>query len=521
MVTQNASGWPKKITVDRKIVNLLSRSLYADFPRAIREAVSNSYDGDATVVKITVDRENSKVVIEDNGNGISLEQFDNYLSIAREKQAEFTEKFSRKRIGKFGIGFLAGFPFCMALEITSKREGADVGFTATIPTKRFAEGVGVQEDVSSIPVDGVNEPYLGKMHEHYTRIRMLGLTNTAEAFFEGHPKAKQFSIESWDGMARLKWQLCETLPLDYKNKSSDLASRLGTEPIGMSVFLNGEQLFRNELGGYVVASSEQTYIKLGNLEFKYAIATDWKIVHPLEARGLKIRIRNVGIGPRTYLEIEKEIRNYSRLYWLSGDVNVIRGLDESLALTRDNFIWSNEYQSLKEFFGPVLGKAQAQVENVAEVEKEISKVFRENAAPSVLAAEVVDRSIRRLITAGFDVSHTTRAEAESLKYPISIDKRNKIVTVVDDYEQGRVTPDSRQGDVVRIVKFENKRLSEPARFAEDGAIELNSNYPLFKGVGRGKVMKGLHVILIQAKRDCQNAEEMYGYIVRRLKEEFE
>ena len=37
-----ASGWPKRITVERKIVSLLSRSLYADFPRAKREAVSNS-----------------------------------------------------------------------------------------------------------------------------------------------------------------------------------------------------------------------------------------------------------------------------------------------------------------------------------------------------------------------------------------------------------------------------------------------------------------------------------------------
>ena len=86
MVTgTNPSGWPKKIRVDRKIVNLLSRSLYSDFPRAIREMVSNSYDADATEVKIQIDLKKKELVVEDNGNGMTVEQFDNYLEIAGEK----------------------------------------------------------------------------------------------------------------------------------------------------------------------------------------------------------------------------------------------------------------------------------------------------------------------------------------------------------------------------------------------------------------------------------------------------
>ena len=83
MVNQIASSsWPKRITVERKIVNLLSRSLYADFPRAIREAVSNSFDADATVVRIQIDLLHKEIIIEDNGVGMSVEKFDNYLRIA-------------------------------------------------------------------------------------------------------------------------------------------------------------------------------------------------------------------------------------------------------------------------------------------------------------------------------------------------------------------------------------------------------------------------------------------------------
>lgn len=521
MVTQNASGWPKKITVDRKIVNLLSRSLYADFPRAIREAVSNSYDGDATVVSITVDLKKKEVTIEDNGNGMSIEQFDKYLEIAGEKLiGGVSEKFRRKRIGRFGVGFLSCFPFCQRLEIGSKREGSDVGFTATIPTRRFVDGVGKEEDVSSIPVDGYNEPYAGKIHEHYTRIRMTGLTAIAEDYFMPRPERRRISIESWDGMTKLKWQLCETLPLDYKNTASDLAKWISNEPVGMEVRLNGERLFRNDPGGQVVASSQQTHIKLGNLEFKYAVTTDWKIIHPVESRGLKVRIRNVGIGARTYLEIERESRTFSRLNWLSGEINIISGLDDSLALTRDSFIWSSEYQALKDFIFTVLFKVHNQVESVSQVEKEISYVFREDAVPSVLAREVIDRSIKQLDNSGFDIVHRKREEVKNLSYPIAIDKKNKIVTIIDGYPTSSDTSQELEDTNLRVVPFEKGMSREPVRVAQDGTIELNSAYPIFSGAGKGRIMKRVHLLLFQAKRESKSVDEMYDYLVRRLREEF-
>lgn len=522
MVTANASGWPKKIKVERKIVNLLSRSLYNDFPRAIREAVSNSYDGDATVVTIQVDLKKKEVIVEDNGNGMSIEQFDKYLEIAGEKlTGGVSEKFRRKRIGRFGVGFLSCFPFCERLEISSKREGSDVGFTANIPTRRFVLGVGEEENISSIPVDGYNEPYAGKMHEHYTRIRMIGLTAIAEEYFRPRPQRKRISIDSWDGLTKLKWLLCETLPLDYKNKTSDLAKWMSSEPVGMEVKFNGESLFRNDPGGQLLASSQHTHIKLGNLEFKYAITTDWKIIHPFEARGLKIRIRNVGIGARTYLEIEKESRTFSHLTWLSGEINVITGLDEALALTRDSFIWTPEYQALKDFFFTVLLREHKQIESVSQVEKEISHVFRENAVPSVLAAEVIDRSVKQLDSSGFDIVHRKTEEVRNANYPITIDKRNKIVTVIDDYPKSNGMTREPGESKLRVIPFEKAMSRDPVRIAKDGIIELNSAYPIFSGVGKGKIMKRVHLLLFQAKQECKSVDEMYNYLVRRLREEFE
>ncbi len=515
-----ATGWPKKITVERKIVNLLSRSLYSDFPRAIRETVSNAYDADATLVKIEVDLTKKEMVVEDNGNGMSVEQFDKYLRIAGTKaEAGFSEKFHRKRIGRFGVGFLACFPFCENLEISSKREGSDLGFTASIPTKRFVEGAGEEEDVSNIPIDGYNEPYPGKRHEHYTRIRMTGLTELVDDFFKPRPEKKRISIESETGMVRLRWQLCETLPLDFENKYSELAGRLGSTPIGMEVWLNKKKLYRSDPGGQVLASSEKTYIQLGNLKFQYVITTNWEIIHPVQARGIKIRLNGVGIGQRTYFDIEKESRTFSRLNWLTGEVHIIEGLDESLTLSRDSFVWSTDYEAIKDFFHTVLFRVHYRVENVSSVEKEIKETFSmEDTMSSVSPEEVIDRSIQKLDSYGFDIVHKTRDEVRERKFPITIDKKRNVATVIDDYPVSELT---QRGARIRYKAFDKeKSLREPVRLAEDGAIEVNTSYPVFEGKTKGDILKRIHVLLFMAKNECKNVDEMYNYVVRRIKEVF-
>ncbi len=66
-----------QITVDRNIVSLLSKFTYErSLPYAIREVISNSYDADATVARINIDLKKDRVVIHDNGNGMTKDEFD-------------------------------------------------------------------------------------------------------------------------------------------------------------------------------------------------------------------------------------------------------------------------------------------------------------------------------------------------------------------------------------------------------------------------------------------------------------
>lgn len=60
--------------VTKEIVNHLSKGLYRNFGRAIKELISNSYDAQATKVKIRLDLENSRIVVKDNGEGMNLKE---------------------------------------------------------------------------------------------------------------------------------------------------------------------------------------------------------------------------------------------------------------------------------------------------------------------------------------------------------------------------------------------------------------------------------------------------------------
>lgn len=519
-------GWPKRIRVERRIVNLLSRSLYTDLPRAIREMVSNSYDADATLVKIKIDRRGKEIMVEDNGNGMSADQFDRYLRIAGEpiESGDFSPKFQRGRIGHFGVGFLASFPFCDTIEVTSKGQGSEVGFTAIIPTKRFVQGTGTEEEVSSIPVDGYNEPSPGKVHEHYTRIRMIGLNELANRYFGKKSERRRYSIEAWSGMDRLKWQLRETLPLDFSNKNTELAKCLGSKSVSMEVWLNDERLFRNDPGGQAIESTEQTYIKEGNLTFKYVVTTNWHIIQPVEARGLKIRLNGVGIGPRTYLDVEKEVRTFSRLNWLSGEIHILTGLDESLALSRDSFTWSPDYQALKERFHRILTRTALWVERVASTEKTLIEAFeKRDTVPPISTMELINQTIKRLSNAGFQILHKHRQEIRDEKYPIIIDKKNKVVSVIDDHPaiSDVVEIPGRQLKVRYMAFGKEQRDKGPIRLSKDGTIEINTSYPIFSGKTKGDILRRLHLLLFLAKQECSSADEMYEYLVSRIREEFE
>ena len=131
------------ISVDSEnLFPIIKKWLYSDKDIFLRELVSNGCDAitkyktvalsgeaeadDAYKVTVTVDKPNKKLIIADNGIGMSADEIDKYINqIAFSGATEFLEKYkdenddSAQIIGHFGLGFYSAFMVADSVEINS------------------------------------------------------------------------------------------------------------------------------------------------------------------------------------------------------------------------------------------------------------------------------------------------------------------------------------------------------------------------------------------------------------------
>lgn len=102
-----------RFSVDAGIINRLGKELVGRHETAVSELVKNSYDADATEVKLTFEnawQKGGALIIEDNGQGMTKEQLINgfmRLSSADKIHNPISPKYNRTRAGRKGIGRFA------------------------------------------------------------------------------------------------------------------------------------------------------------------------------------------------------------------------------------------------------------------------------------------------------------------------------------------------------------------------------------------------------------------------------
>src|SRR6202011_6194372 len=110
--------------IDPSILRELS-GVYKPFVKAFKELVSNAFDADADVVRVSFADDFSSVTVTDDGQGMTPFEFRNDFARigggSRRWAGDKTRK-GRLRIGSKGIGFLALARYCDRLQIES---GAD------------------------------------------------------------------------------------------------------------------------------------------------------------------------------------------------------------------------------------------------------------------------------------------------------------------------------------------------------------------------------------------------------------
>lgn len=120
-----------KMTFDPNTIQHLGIKMYAYLPDAIAELVANAYDACATKVEIKLydDGSNKKIIVNDDGDGMSFDELNNkFLIIGRNRREEGLKETSCKRIatGKKGLGKLALFGIGGQIDIETTKEGEDI-----------------------------------------------------------------------------------------------------------------------------------------------------------------------------------------------------------------------------------------------------------------------------------------------------------------------------------------------------------------------------------------------------------
>lgn len=115
--------------ISLSVLNHLGRNLYRNFITVLGEAISNSWDADASNVWIEIDRNARSMLIIDDGFGMSAEDFQTkFLKIgySKRKDGQCKTPNGRPYIGRKGIGKLALLSCAQKIHIATKALDSDI-----------------------------------------------------------------------------------------------------------------------------------------------------------------------------------------------------------------------------------------------------------------------------------------------------------------------------------------------------------------------------------------------------------
>lgn len=475
-MNQQRNIWPKKISVDKRIVEILSGATYESFPKALKELITNSYDADAENVRILIDITKEIITISDDGSGMDEADLDFYFRIAGKSRSKSdTTSSGRKRIGKFGVGFLSIFPFFYEYQIESKKKWSTEIIFASVDCSKYFSNDSKLKSVDEIPITGGIKVSGKEINNQFTNITLRGFSSITKAFFSSSLKNldKRKTIRRRNAIDQIIWDLSEDLPLKYKEDSYNTIIN-SSSPLPFRVIINNKTLSRNSYAKNILDSHKGKFEEVGNIKFQYFIATDFRVINPVEGRYLKLRNLNVGVGIRYTFGLNTEGKVYSRLAHLTGDINIISGLNDSIKVSREGFNYNEDFESLEAFFRKKLRIWAQKLEDKANLEKaernfendlQIDNIKNISKETEFISKEK-DLKTHRSSTSNFEFI-TSYDEFPILPAPQSTDRIYKTL-VIGNRSYSLRTAKWDPSDVFPAIKIENEVLT------------INENYYLFK-----------------------------------------
>lgn len=174
-----------EIKVASRIVDYLSSGLYKSPGSCLKELVNNSYDADSSVVHVLVKPDADTIIIEDDGIGLSRDEFISHFDRVAESHKRDdgdTTASGRKEIGRIGIGFIAANEICNEMEIYSTKSGSTELLHVTVHFDLMREDV---EERRRKGTDIAKGDYQGSIEaarpaDHFTRIFLNRVRENAQ-----------------------------------------------------------------------------------------------------------------------------------------------------------------------------------------------------------------------------------------------------------------------------------------------------------------------------------------------------
>ncbi|NDK25609.1 heat-shock protein [Streptomyces sp. TR1341] len=118
---------PYKMTLSLNVLNHLGLNLYSNVPSVLSEVVANSYDADATEVRIDINPADDSVIVHDNGSGMTEEEVnERFLTVGYQRRLDPRQAVTprgRRVMGRKGIGKLSLLSIAEEVEVFTSKDG--------------------------------------------------------------------------------------------------------------------------------------------------------------------------------------------------------------------------------------------------------------------------------------------------------------------------------------------------------------------------------------------------------------
>ena len=397
----------------------LSRQTYDSFHKALREAVLNSVDAEATRVDIDLSRIGSdrELTVVDDGVGMSMREFcEQFMSLGG------SSKFGNaRRFGRIGIGSLALLQYAEAAIVETKRAGSRTGTRARIQHPWNLDRAERRARLNEMAAGFAEEyAYDGPAGDHFTRIRLENVN--ADVWAIGQDPTAFYQLV--DGLRRilpLRWsdgRLSEALEEVAPDLVKLLREHVDTwsAPVYVqSVWERDIELRRRPFGddGAGVedwngppAALTKT-IRVPGEGRRREITVAGFLISQKRAQagwsGLTARVQNVAVEEHTFFDVASDpgFRKY-----ITGEVWLLGEVDRERLINIDRSSFNREcvdYQAVQrvmsraivEFKARSVQRPQRQKVEVRRVLEDHIRALRAIEKVAVRAAEVVDASGER------------------------------------------------------------------------------------------------------------------------------